>query len=156
TAAIPEYRRPGQHTMVLDVGQSAWTGSEKVLRSWDGGSGCGATPGAFPGPVRGLVGWGQTELPDGTECGAYVLQLAVLFDSSLLDQIEGRTIDQAVLTYDEAPGILCPLLTTQVTPCWSAGDGAPEAKPDGCVVARIPSVDWPHVSLEGLIPYLPD
>ncbi len=83
-----------------------------------------------------------------------MLQIAVLFEKGLLDQVPTKTITRAVLTYDEAPGVICLLMSgSEERPCWSDGEGAAEHKPDGCVVARVPTVDWPNNPPPGLIPY---
>jgi hypothetical protein len=64
--------------------------------------------------------------------------VAVKFDTSLLDRIENKMINRAVLVYDEVQAIGC----NNGGVCWTNGDGQPENKPDGCVVVRIPSTDW--------------
>jgi hypothetical protein len=61
------------------------------------------------------------------------MQEALRFDTTLLDQIRTKTIERAVLTYDETPW--CP-------GCWTDGDGAREQKPEGCVDVRVPYGDW--------------
>jgi hypothetical protein len=37
--------------------------------------------------------------------------------------------------------------------CWQSGDWQPEHKADGCVVVRVPSVDWMNGPRSGLIPH---
>jgi hypothetical protein len=84
----------------------------------------------------------------------------VAFDDGRLDQIPAKTVDRAVLTYDETPlPDACPGWTegveTLVSPtCWRSGGGASEPKPDGCTVVRIPTWDWRNVPPPpGLVPY---
>lgn len=147
---LPEHMRPGTHTLALEVAQSRHAVSLKTYKAWD--SEC-IWLGRLPGPED-HVGWANMESPaSGKACGAYVLQLAVGFDSGPLDQIPAKSVDRAVLMYDEARGELCPLVGGQFSPCWANGDGEPEDKPDGCAVVRVPTWDWPNVAPGGLIPY---
>jgi hypothetical protein len=53
-----------------------------------------------------LVGWQQIEL-DGTPCMTASSQVAVQFDTSLLDRIPDKVITQVVLTYDEQQATGC-------------------------------------------------
>jgi hypothetical protein len=53
-----------------------------------------------------LVGWQQIEL-DGTPCMTASSQVAVQFDTSLLDRIPDKVITHVVLTYDEQQATGC-------------------------------------------------
>lgn len=133
----PDFRSPGRHTLLVGVagGRNAW--DEKTYSST---CGYGAS---FPGPMGGMVGWGQAEIGWlGENCFAFVLERAVQFDFTLMDMIPFKTIDRVVLSYDEAEAPSCPLVVGYSYRCWQNGDGGYERKADGCVVARVPSVDW--------------
>jgi hypothetical protein len=143
---IPEHLRPGTHTVSLDVSLTFTAVDEAVFH------GCGSHPGAFR-LLAGLVGFGQAELSDSSRCGAWIAHLAVQFEKGPLDKVPHKTITRAVLTYDEAPAEICPLVSTQFSPCWSDGDGNEEVKPDGCVIVRLPTWDWRTPIPEGLIPF---
>jgi hypothetical protein len=155
---IPEYMRPGQHTLSLDIAQSLPRG---VSKTYGGGGpipglggGCASIKENFPGVLNGSVGWGQSELGDSSPCGAQVFQLAVTFDMTKLDKIPERVIDRAVLTYDETPAPHCPLVFGMNISCWQNGQGVSENKPNGCAVVRVPTVNWTETSPSpGLIPY---
>lgn len=155
---IPEYMRPGQHTLSLDVSQSLPRGASKTYRGGgpipgQGGK-CAPIRENFPGGLNGSVGWGQSELGDSSPCGAQVFQLAVTFDTTKLDKISEKVIDRAVLTYDEAPAAYCPLVAGMNISCWQNGQGVPENKPNGCAVVRVPTVNWTETAPSpGLIPY---
>ncbi|KKB06742.1 hypothetical protein VE25_21500 [Devosia geojensis] len=107
------------------------------------------------------AGWGQVEgtgHPDGgtDPCASWILRLAFDFDLAPITSVAGSmTIDRAILRYTEnaLPSAFCALVYTQggflvdPLPCWSNGQGVPEEKPDGCVVLRVPDIDWrtlPH------------
>lgn len=149
-------RRPVTRTATLDVEASLASASITDYRGGlTGGSGC-AELNPFPGAMAGHVGWGQTELPDGTRCEKHVLQLAVDFENGDFAEIPTKSIDRVVLTYDEAAGPLCPLVLGMVTPCWADGDGVPQHKPGGCAIVRIPAADWRNAPTNGLIPHITD
>ncbi|MBH0776326.1 hypothetical protein [Nocardia bovistercoris] len=150
TPAAPDSTSPGQHTLTLGVRMSRFAAQSNIFSDFWGG--CGRY-GPFPGPLRGQVGFANTELPDGSRCGAVNLQVALSFDDGPLRQITSLRIDTATLTYDESPGASCPLVTGQVTPCWSGGSGRPEHKPNGCVEIELPTVDWINSPPPGLISY---
>ncbi|MCY6489794.1 hypothetical protein [Leptolyngbya sp. GGD] len=156
---LPEYMRPGQHTLSLDVAQSLSRAIDKRYKDVPViglliGRGVTCVPiGKFPGHLSGTVGWGQSEWGD-SPCMAAVLQLAVNFDTTKLDKIPVKVIDRAILTYDEAAAPICPLVYGGPNACWQSGQGIPEDKPDGCAVVRVPSVNWAEtVPPSGLIPY---
>jgi hypothetical protein len=125
---VSEFFAPGTHTVELSV-----AGSMKHL-VWKTFNDCTAPPVAND---QLLVGWEQIEL-DGSPCFAASTQLAVQFDTSLLDRIENKVVNRAVLIYDEVQAIGC----NNGGACWTSGSGQPEDKPNGCVVVRIPSTDW--------------
>jgi len=70
---------PGQHTMTLSVSTTRPAGQSKTYTD-----SCGSFPGAFPGVLTGLVGWGRQKIAART---ARPSKLAVQFDSARLDQI---------------------------------------------------------------------
>ncbi|MGI5129712.1 hypothetical protein ACQEVB_23090 [Pseudonocardia sp. CA-107938] len=154
TPTVPDFASPGQHTLTLGVRTSRFAGQQNTFEDFWGG--CRDNRGAFPGPLRGTVGFGNTELPAGTRCGATNFQVALDFDDSPLRQIPQVRIDNAKLTYDESPAPFCPLVLGQDTPCWSSGGGSPEQKPNGCVEIKLPTVDWIKSPPPGLIPYSGD
>ncbi|MBD1847859.1 hypothetical protein H6F89_31660 [Cyanobacteria bacterium FACHB-63] len=146
---IPEYMRPGQHTLSLDV---AHTLPRSAAKTYTGS--CGHFKENFPGVMNGSVGWGQTELSSSSPCGSQVFQLAVTFDTTNLDKISEKVIDRAVLTYDEAQAAYCPLLQGVNISCWQSGRGVRENKPNGCAVVRVPTINWIETAPPpGLIPY---
>jgi hypothetical protein len=152
---------PGTHTLALDVGRHLSRRSDKYYT--DTCNPGGASPIFDPSVIE--VGWAQIEA-NGDPCLATVAQVAVLFDTRALDRIRTKVIDRAVLTYDERPSQGCPPGTPVPAPgmptpdcsrrvsTWTSGSGAPEDKPNGCVVVRIPTADWPSVAPPGLIPYV--
>jgi hypothetical protein len=99
-----------------------------------------------------LVGWQQYE-DDGTPCMAESSQVAVLFDTKLLDRIPDKVITRAVLTYDEKQATGCNQGLPGGGPCWTSGSRQPEPKPNGCIVVRIPSTDWTASAPNGEFPY---
>jgi hypothetical protein len=151
---MPEHKRPGQHTLALDVGQWRTANAGRQHRE----SGIFGTKTCLLGElatgINGLVGWGQYEW-DGDPCLAFVAQLAVTFDTAMLDEIPEKTIDRAVLAYDEVEPPFCEdnVLAPNRLYCWQSGGGLPEDKPDGCVVVRVPNVNWLEAPPPGLIPY---
>lgn len=148
--AGPDSASPGQHSLVLEVRNTLSAAQQKTFRDFWGGC---APFDPFPGGLRGDVGFGNTELPSGTRCGAVNLQLALDFDDSPLRRIPEARIDTVTLTYDESAAPLCPLVAYQNTPCWSSGGGSAENKPNGCVEIKLPTVDWVNSPPPGLIPY---
>ena len=145
----PEHMLPGTHTLSLEVAKTLPKVSHK---GWQGGSVSCHKINEFP-PFAGHVGWGEIEYGD-SPCHAMVLQLAVLFDNGPLAEIPNETIDRVVLTYDEAPGLICgALVVGEKSTCWQNGEGEPEPKPDGCAVVRVPIVDWAQTEPPGLIPF---
>jgi hypothetical protein len=147
---VPEHLRPGKHTLTLGVRQSTWRGGVTVFQGF-----FGACIWAGFHDADDEVGWGNSERSNGDPCTAFVMQMAVDFDGGLLDQVSDKTIDRAVLTYEEAQGDACEIGGVGVIPCWSDGEGNQEHKPDGCVVVRVPTVDWRANPPSGLIPYDP-
>lgn len=142
---MPEFLRPGTHTMVLEVGQSLPKSTAKYFPNAQ----YGCTPATGEAvPQEGFtVGWEQLEIL-GTPCFAGVSEVALHFDDSKLKQVPEKTIDRAVLTYEEVPAKLCSGRT-----CWRSGSGNPEHKPYGCVVVRIPTSSWLESAPPGLLPY---
>jgi hypothetical protein len=142
----PEHLQPGTHTLTLEVGQSLPLVAHK---SWQ--PKCQKVSG-WTNDVD--VGWGNVEFGDDS-CVAFVLQRAIRFDNGPIDEVPSKTIDRAVLTYDETPSKFCPgLVDGDFNSCWQNGEGSGEAKPDGCVVVRVPSVAWYETAPPGLVPYL--
>lgn len=150
TLTGPDFTSPGQHTLTLGGRNASSAGQQKTFHDFWGG--CYKYK-PFPGVLRGAVGFANTETADGSRCGAVNLQVALDFDDSPLRQIPNARIDKATLTYDEAQPILCPLVETLETFCWSSGSRKPENKPNGCVEIKVPTVDWVKRPEEGLIPY---
>jgi hypothetical protein len=143
----PESQRLGTHTVALEVGQSLPKLAGKFYPNWQLGCTSGGVDLTLP--TEGfLVGFEQLELLD-KQCAASVIQANVLFDTGLLDQVPSKTIDRAVLTYDEARASTCYGGTAL---CWRSGGGTPEPKPNGCVVLGVPTVNWPSDGSSGLIP----
>jgi hypothetical protein len=135
---------PGTHTIELSVGPhlkrvvSRGFNDCKVIRVQND---------------RLLVGWQQYE-DDGTPCMAESSQLAVQFDTKLLDRIPDKVITRAVLSYDEKQATGCNQGLPGGGPCWTSGSRQPEPKPNGCIVVRIPSVDWIGSPPNGEFPYI--
>jgi len=103
--------------------------------------------------MSGQVGWGQARWGD-SRCMSFVLELSLMLDTHLIDEVPDKTIDRAVLTYQEKPGPLCPMLEGGLVGCWLSGSGNPENKPNGCVVVRIPRVNWVETAPPpGPVPY---
>jgi hypothetical protein len=125
---VSEFFAPGTHTVELSVGSSM------KRHVWKTFNDCSA---GFVASDQLLVGWEQIEL-DGSPCFAASSQVAVLFDTSLLDRVENKVINRAVLHYDEVQAIGC----NNGGACWTSGSGQPEDKPNGCIDVRIPSTDW--------------
>jgi len=97
----------------------------------------------FPGVMANMIGWGQAEIGWlGDNCFAFVMEKAVQFDRTLLDQVPSKIIKRAILTYDEVEAPNCPLVAGYNYRCWQNGEGAPEKKVNGCAVVRTPTVDW--------------
>jgi len=103
------------------------------------------------------VGWGQVEWY-GAPCSADVYQLAVYFDFANAPPLrQGARINRAVLEYDEYPGDSDGRGCSQVfgynyIPCWSNGNGDKVDKPDGCVVVKVPGIDWRIPTVKGQVP----
>lgn len=132
-----DFRSEGQHTLLVGVisSRSAW--DSKTYSST-----CGELI-PMPGPMSGMVGWGQAEIGWlGENCFAFVLERAVQFDFTLLDMIPAKIVDRAVLSYDEVEALSCPLVVGYNYRCWQNGEGNYEVKANGCVEVRIPSIDW--------------
>lgn len=167
-SGLPESQRPGQHTLVLRVDNSA---VYMRVRSFSDvpffgifiGRNVDCTHGRDPGsrpPVSagpdftGIVGWGQIEgdgHPDSSSsaCVAWVIRMALNFDVSPFMAIPVKTFDRAVLAYREQEAPSCYALAyTQggylidSMPCWTTGRGARENKPNGCLAFKVPSEDW--------------
>jgi hypothetical protein len=144
--------RPGRHTLTLEVGLERKFGAHRIFHGACGGSGRGNA--LLESPLA--IGFAQTEVWGfANACGAWLLQRAVLFDTTLLDQVQDKVIESAILSYDEVPFPFCviwgyaPSEQTgyQVIPggpsnCWTDGEGNPENKHDGCVDVRVPYGDW--------------
>jgi hypothetical protein len=167
--AAPIPPQPKTVTVVLRANASYWYWHERrfsdvpVIGTFTGhGTDCshGGTIGGPGGPVSGpgvigVAGWGQVEgngHPDANSdsCVSWVAAFGFDFDLSPFTSVPGaKTIDRAVIRYNEAAEPACQslvytqggFLVDSDIPCWSSGSGAPEDKPDGCVVLRIPSVD---------------
>ena len=107
----------------------------------------------MPERIDGLAGWGQAEIGVlAHNCGALVLQQAVAFDLSDIDSVDGRVLNRAILSFDEAEAPECLFLNTDPARCWQRGDKVPEHKPNGCVDVKIPQVDWVQSPPVGLMP----
>ena len=154
-APVPEELRPGQHTVVLNVAQ---TRSARGLKEFDTiFEDCDASR-VLEGTTN-SVGWMQSE--DGCHM-ALVAQLAVQFDTAPLDAIPDKRVERVVLTYDEdgkncgdpSPRNLPVPPGTPSEPCWQSGGGAPEHKPNGCVVVRVPAKEWVNSPTEELRPHV--
>lgn len=81
------------------------------------------------------------------------------FDEGPLDEVPVKTIDRAVLTYDEAAAQGCFIIDPPLpgVTCWRDGSGVPVSKPDGCVaVLGFPTFDWINADPTDLIPYTTD
>jgi hypothetical protein len=141
---LHEFWSPGTHTLELDVARSL---KRPVSRDFNDCKGH---------PLQNdqlLVGWQQIEL-DGTPCWAASSQVAVEFDTWLLDRIPNKVINEAVLTYDETQAFGCNQGLPGGGPCWTSGSRQPEDKPNGCVVVRVPSTDWNADPPNGEFPYI--
>jgi hypothetical protein len=147
---VPEWRLPGPHTVELAVAASLPRRTDKYYT--DTCNPGGPSPSYDPSAIE--VGWVQVEI-DGDPCYAAVMQVALAFDRAPLDRIQDKTINRAVLAYDEVPSTGCETSPGPDPTCWRSGGSSPEDNPGGCGVVRVPSVDWPNVAPPpGLIPYL--
>jgi hypothetical protein len=147
--SVDEKLLAGTHTITLWPDTWKPAGLGKVYDNH-----CGWLSGI--GGLLGHVGWGQSEtgeFPNNGACGAEVFQVAVQFERQPLDRVRDKTVNRVVLTYEESPGVYCPMVLGYTFSCWQSGDWKPEHKPDGCVVVRVPSVDWANTPTSGLIPY---
>jgi hypothetical protein len=146
----PQAGVPGTYTVMLRVDRSLHRRADKYYT--DTCSPGGPSPIFDPNAIE--VGWVQAEV-DGDQCFAAVMQYAVLFERGPLDLVPLKTVNRAALVYDEVPSASCFTGAATSDPsCWRSGGGVPEYKPDGCVVLRIPSADWPINPPPGLIPTL--
>lgn len=125
----PDFRSPGQHTLLHGVDKSRT--ASKVMTFETPFRTCTFID---QQALRGLVGWGQWE-----PCFAYVTELAVQFDFTLLNMVPDKVIDRIVLRYDEAGSTSAP---AGHYPGWTNGSGRGEHKPNGCVFVRIPASNW--------------
>lgn len=167
-STLPEPQRPGTHTVVLRVNRWFTNNSMRAfsdvpfIGTFIGrGTDCrhGFTlpqtaAGAGSG-FTGVAGWGQVE-GDGhpgagsDQCISWVDRLGFDFDTSPFTSIPGeKSLQRVVLAYGEQVAPACAVLTytqggflADSMPCWTAGDARPEAKPAGCLVVRIPNLDW--------------
>ena len=143
--------RADPQTVMLDVANWRWHNSVKEFES-----DCYPPSNIHEAASR-SVGWGQFE---DMNCWAIVSQRAVLFNTAPLDNIPEKTIDRAVLTYDESRGCWggpydpVPAGPATVSDCWQSGGGAPEFKPDGCVVVRATAQEWLNKGIKGPLPYI--
>jgi hypothetical protein len=136
---LPPHMRPGRHTLTLDVAESRTVSAAKAY-DWA----CGVS---WPGLGPEAVGWGQSEDQYSNACAAVLLQRAVLFDTTMLDQVPDKVIEQAIVSYEEVELQECGQLGHQGIPvgfveCWTNGNGEYEFKLYGCVDVRVPSEDW--------------
>ena len=67
-----------------------------------------------------------------------------------------NTCPKGRFVYDEAPAPHCWLVSGETDTCWQSGGGHPENKPNGCAVVRVPSTDWRHQGMKGLLAVLND
>ncbi len=150
-AEPPDFASPGQHTVTLGVRTERPAVRHKVLRDFS--AGCFKLA-DFTSSVP-HVGFMNSEMPGGSPCGASNHQIALDFDDGLLRQIPSGSlkINNATLTYEEAPGMGCMLHIFAPKPCWSSGGNHPENKPNGCVEIKLPTVDWVNAPPPDLIPY---
>ncbi|MDR6890890.1 MULTISPECIES: hypothetical protein [Variovorax] len=97
-----------------------------------------------PGSMRGHVGFIQAEIhSDGENCQAMTLQKAVQFDKAKLHRLNAGRINRAILVFDEKEGADCKFVVDPVRrTCWQSGGGRPEHKPVGCVLVKVPSINW--------------
>ena len=133
--AAPPAQLSGSHNVTLGPSQSLHFIGEKTFTE-----GC-VRWGDLAVLLKDKIGWGQAKNGD-TPCMAFTLQTAARFDTSALDAIPTKIINRAVLSYDESQAQFCPLEFGFTFTCWQGGNGNPENKPNGCVVVRIPTVDW--------------
>jgi hypothetical protein len=113
-----------------------------TLSGWDGPKAIGNVVSDTP-----VAGWGQDE--DGghiiSSTGSWVYQTAVQFTAANpLEAGKATNITRATVTFGEAALY------------WTSGSGADQDKPDGCVVVRVPSVDWVKSPPALLIPFITD
>jgi hypothetical protein len=133
-----------------------------VHRDFRGGSVSCYLLGTLTNIPKYRVGWSEIEWY-GNPCGAQVWQLAVDFSKTALAAIPEKTINKAILSFDEVehpagcdwmyPGTEEPGVSTN---CWRSGGGVPQPKPDGCVVVRVPSVDWVKSTPARTVPFITD
>jgi hypothetical protein len=144
-APKPAPAPPGSKTISLSP---TATRSVQVFRThdtftgWDGPKAIGNVVSNTP-----VAGWGQDE--DGghviSSTGSWVFQTAAQFAAANpLEAGKATNITKATVTFGESALY------------WTSGSGAAQDKPDGCVVVRVPSVDWVKSPPALLIPFITD
>lgn len=112
--------------------------------------------------VFGYAGWGQLELGNKDSCVSWVMRFAFDFDLQPFLSIPGfKQLQRVVLRYDEHEAPTCEgLIYTQggflvdLPPCWTNGEGSREEKTEGCLLLRVPSVDWATLPNDSPTPLL--
>jgi len=137
---------PGTHTVELDVADHLQRHASRTFND--------ATLLPLGQTDDLMVGWQQLKF-DGSPQMTASFQVAVQFNTSLLDQIPNKQVNQAVLVYDETMATGC-YPAFGVDACWTSGSLIPEDKPNGCIVVRIPSTDWMAVAPNGEFPFITD
>jgi len=167
TDNLPEALRPGQHVMIARVSQAyAQTTTRSfsdvpffglfIGRDVDCSHGYRAEAPASPvgTAFTGSAGWGQVE-GDGhpgaskDSCVSWVSRLMLDFDLTAFRTLPPTVFQRAVLAYheQEAPACMSMVYTqggflVDALPCWTAGDGARQAKNTGCLTLKIPNERW--------------
>jgi hypothetical protein len=142
--------------VVITAGKVMWRG---IHRDFRGGSVSCYLIGTITNEPKWRVGWSEVEWY-GSPCGAEEWQLAVEFSEAELAAIPEKTITRAILSFDqvEHPGLCTAIYPGYEEPgvssrCWRSGGGAPEAKPDGCVLVRLPTADWRNGFGKTMVPF---
>ena len=159
-AELVDGTSPGTHTTTIAM-DNTWIarGAYKFFR------GCSRGPDVQGPALPGFsIGWGEYEYGnDTTPCTGWLTQAAVSFQdgaTAAFAAIPDYTVNRVVLGYDEVKNpFFCQVFAGDpgFGQCWRGGKGNPEDKPNGCVVVRVPSVDWRNGGVgHGMVPFLND
>jgi hypothetical protein len=155
---------PGTHTDSFSIAASMRRGVEATFHGGFAAAECFPVSHSNLEP-KFIVGWGEYEW-FGSRCMKYLYQVAIAFDKGPLAGLQPSDyrIDRAVLAYDEVE-MFFPFCNGVVlgmgledpdveSVCWRSGDGKHEARPNGCVVVRMPSAEWRGAGRSGLVPFV--
>jgi hypothetical protein len=155
---------PGTHTDTLSLATSMRRGASATFHGGFAAAECFPL-GKWNGEPKFVAGWGEYEW-FGSACSKDMFQVAVDFERGALGSMTGSDyrLDRAVLAYDEIEMVypfcngVVPFMGLEdpdiESVCWRNGEGKHEARPNGCVVVRMPSADWRRNQLRGLVPFV--